>query len=172
MVSKTSNKSKQKIVKNHIGAYSLKEVLNLLGKEKYGKDFLFENHLGKIGDDYGKLLRTLDAADSLIKAMFFEVTKDDGVLFKEDEELFMIEQDGKTVSDFKIPKEQFDYFLRTKKQFITQNVDSLGSIIKKCSFQDNIARRLMQVGTKDNLISYFELVESYKGSSKNPNLPK
>lgn len=129
----------------------------------YGKDFLFENHLGKIGDDFGRYVNTLSAADSLIKAMFFKVIKDDGVIFKEGEELFMIEQDGKTVSDFKIPKEQFDYFLRTKKQFITQNADSLGIVIKKFSFKWNVPYRLMQVGTKDNLISYFELVEFYKG---------
>jgi hypothetical protein len=96
--------------------YVLKEVLNLIGKKTCGGDFLFERHLGIIREKHGYYVKTLEIADLLIRNLFFETKKDDGKVFKQGEDLFLI-KDGKTVSNFKIPKEQFDYVLETGKRF-------------------------------------------------------
>lgn len=171
MISIVPTKSKQKTNKVTGEYYDLKEALNLIGKKIYDEDFLFESHLGQrgVGEGYIRFVKTLRAADYLITEGFFEVIKDDGVLYKRGEDFSMIEPNGKAVCNFKIPKEQFDHVLKTRKRWIDKNPDpqNNGLIVEKqFNFTDIKYSWMARVGSKENLVSYFELLSIFKDKFK------
>ena len=100
--------------------YSLKEALDLIFKKIFGYDVSVESLLHQLDSEVQiKHLKTFRTIDLLIKNSFFEIQKIDGQKILPSEKICFV-TDIKISDEFRIPKTQLDYTLKTGKRFCDQ----------------------------------------------------